>query len=431
MTGAMYAGIAGLKTHMQDLNVIGNNIANVNTKGYKAGRSVFRSAIYTQLSGGRDGTSVLGSKNPSQIGYGANLTTVDIDMSTASYSPGRSMDLMIDGDGFFLLGDKETGNNVDPMNPNTLKSFTLTRVGDFDFGEDGYLKNGPGDVVYGFLVIGYVDGEPVFSDQLVPIRKPYQDENGEILWPSLQYVNEDGDIVDGAGGGAGGADDEETFLRLVDTKYPPQADGAADTGTPQECVRAKMSSITIGNTGLISAKTSTGEEIVIGALALGTVDNPNGVTQLSGSTFTCGQGAGELAVNTIGGVGKDAYVKHTPGALPAQGAEGEEDGYTLPQEHGTIDGSGISFGMTYVNHSQVYGTEGGDAGGEETNLPYGSQTFDTGSATKLVPGGLETSSTDLATEIANMITTQRGYQANTRVITVTDSMLEELVNMKR
>lgn len=129
MTGAMYAGIAGLKTHMQDLNVIGNNIANVNTKGYKAGRSVFRSAIYTQLSGGRDGTSVVGSKNPSQIGYGANLSTVDIDMSTASYSPGRTMDLMIDGDGFFLLGDKETGNNVDPMNPNTLKSFTLTRGG--------------------------------------------------------------------------------------------------------------------------------------------------------------------------------------------------------------------------------------------------------------------------------------------------------------
>lgn len=94
-------------------------------------------------------------------------------------------------------------------------------MGDFEFGEDGYLKNGPGEVVYGFLVIGYVDGEPVYSDQLVPIRTPYQDENGEILWPSLQYVNEDGDIVDGADGGAGGAGDEETFLRLVDTKYPP------------------------------------------------------------------------------------------------------------------------------------------------------------------------------------------------------------------
>ena len=429
MTGAMYAGIAGLKTHMQDLNVIGNNIANVNTKGYKAGRSVFRSAIYTQLSGGRDGTSVAGSKNPSQIGYGSNLATVDIDMGTASYSPGRPMDCMIDGDGFFLLGDKETGNTVDPMNPNTLKSFTLSRVGDFEFGEDGYLKTGPGNVVYGFLVIGYVDGEPVYSDQLVPIRKPYQDEQGNIQWPSLQYVDEDGNVVED--GGAAGDDDANTRLTLVDTMYPTLEDGDTDTANQQAFVRASLSNITVGETGLITATVrSTGEEITIGALALGTVDNPNGVSQLSGTTYKCGQGAGELAVNTIGGLGKDMYVKHTPGALPGQGGENDTTDYSLPTERGqNPDPQGITYGMTYINHSQVYAGE--NAGGEETNLPYGSQAFDTGSSTMLVPGGLETSSTDLATEIANMITTQRGYQANTRVITVTDSMLEELVNMKR
>ena len=53
MTGAMYAAIAGLKTHMQNLNVIGNNVANINTYSYKAGRSVFQTAIYTQLTGRR------------------------------------------------------------------------------------------------------------------------------------------------------------------------------------------------------------------------------------------------------------------------------------------------------------------------------------------------------------------------------------------
>lgn len=426
MTGAMYAGIAGLKTHMSDLNVIGNNIANINTKAYKAGRSVFRSAIYTQLSGGREGTSVVGSKNPSQIGYGANLATVDINMGTASFSPGNPTDVMIDGDGFFLIGDKETGNTVDPMNPNTLKNFELTRVGDFHPGSDGYLENGPGDVVYGFLTVGYVDGEPIYSDQLVPIRKPYQDRNGNILWPALQTVDQDGNVVDEAAGGEEGA----TSLRLMDTQFY-SLEGEGETAEDQiEAERAKLSNFNIDGNGVIRATVDdTGEEIVIGALALGKVDNPNGVTQLSQTYYKCGAGAGELRVNMVGGAGRDAYVKHTQGALPNQGGEDDAEDYSLPTQRGEDpDGQGITLGMTYVNHSQVF--DGEDGGGEETELPDGSLVFNT-AATAFQAGGLETSSTDLAKEIADMITTQRGYQANTRVITVTDSMLEELVNMKR
>jgi len=422
----MYSGIAGLKTHMQNLNVIGNNIANINTPAYKAGRSVFRSALYMQISGGREGTAVVGSKNPSQIGYGSNLSSVDIDMSTASFSPGKPTDVMIDGEGFFLLGDKETGNNIDPMNPNTFTSFTLSRTGDFEIKSDGYLCNDPGDVVYGFLVTGYVDGKPIYSDQLVPIRTPYQDKNGNILWPSLQTVDENGNIVeDGAGGGDG---EGQTSLRLVDTHYY-SADGAADAENQQEAERAMLQNVNIDASGVIRGTTKTGEEIVIGALALGTVDNPNGVTQVSGTAYKAGAGSGGLAINMVGGAAKSAYVKHTATPLPGQGDEGDAEDYTLPTNYGEgPDEEGITLGMTYVNHSQVFDTE--NAGGEETTLPDGSQVFDT-SATKFQPGGLETSSTDLAKEIADMITTQRGYQANTRVITVTDSMLEELVNMKR
>ena len=432
MTGAMYASIAGLKTHMQDLNVIGNNIANINTKGYKAGRSVFRSALYTSLSAGREGTAVVGSKNPSQIGYGANLASVSIDMSTANYSPGKPTDCMIDGEGFFLLGDKETGNGVDPKNPNTLKSFTLTRVGDFEPKSDGYLANEAGQVVYGFLVVGEVDGEPIYSDQLVPIRMPYQDSEGNILWPSLKYVDEKGNILDEeAGGGGGGGTEDATSLRLMDTEYEPQAAGA--TGDRKKCVRAKLTNVSISQgTGVITGINEKGEEKVIGAIALGKVDNPNGVTQINSTNYKCQQGAGELSINMCGGLAKSVYVQHSAAALPNQGAEGEGEDYSLPKDRKEQpDSAGITLGMTYVNYSQVYGTEDGAADGEAINLPHGSKVFDTGSSTTVIPGGLESSKTDLATEISNMITTQRGYQANTRIITVTDSMLEELVNMKR
>ncbi len=111
MTGAMYAAIAGLKTHMQNLNVIGNNVANINTYSYKAGRSVFQTAIYTQLTGGSNGTATVGGRNPSQIGYGASMGSVDVDMGSGNYAAtGNPTDCMIDGQGFFLVGDKTMPN---------------------------------------------------------------------------------------------------------------------------------------------------------------------------------------------------------------------------------------------------------------------------------------------------------------------------------
>ena len=64
MTGAMYASIAGLKTHMQKLNVIGNNVANLNTNGYKTKRTVFQDAVYTQYSSGANGTNTMAGINP-------------------------------------------------------------------------------------------------------------------------------------------------------------------------------------------------------------------------------------------------------------------------------------------------------------------------------------------------------------------------------
>ena len=176
MTGAMYAAIAGLKTHMSKLNVVGNNIANVNTNGYKSQRTVFRDALYTMYSGGSDGTTTTGSKNPSQIGYGSQVSSIDLNMTTGNYSPGNTMDCMLYGDGFFLVGNKTTAATITGTNPDSFKALKLTRVGDFRFGADGYLVDGKGNPVYGFMNTGVdKDGKPQISDQLVPIRLPKVD----------------------------------------------------------------------------------------------------------------------------------------------------------------------------------------------------------------------------------------------------------------
>lgn len=398
MTGAMYAAIAGLRTHMQNLNVIGNNVANVNTYGYKSARSVFETAIYTSLNGGSDGTATLGGANPSQIGYGANMGSVGIDMSTGNYAiTGRNCDLMLDGDGFFIMGKKDvaaqfTGTGTDQS---VLDGMNLTRVGNFEFGADGYLARDAADglCVYGFNCIGVDDktGEPIFSDQLSPIRIPGIKKNDkgelEIAYPIPGKVGDKGQVEYEEGG------------VLMD-----QTQEVAGTQDQYEtCPRTRLEAITFDSvTGVITAKSKdTGELITIGAIAVGNVQNPNGVTNLGGNYYMAGKGSGGLSVSLLGGLGKTA----TWGTVDADGK------FTASATGG------------YMNQSRVTGGAGTDIS-DVCRLGDGGET-------RLLSNGLEMSKTDLAQEISQMILTQRGYQANTRIITVTDSMLEELVNMKR
>lgn len=370
MTGAMYAAIAGLKSHMSKLNVVGNNIANVNTNGYKSQRTVFRDALYTMYSGGSDGTTTTGSKNPSQIGYGSQVSSIDLNMTTGNYSPGNTMDCMLYGDGFFLVGNKTTAASIDSTNPDSFKALKLTRVGDFRFGADGYLVDGKGNPVYGFMNTGVdKDGKPKVSDQLVPIRLPKVDGK-EIKYPVVRNADNTENIA---------------LKDAVGHENPNDA-----TSPEVELPFASLDSISIDTkSGRISGTVKDTDSVVtIGYLAVGNPTNPDGVTHEGESYYSCSDGAGDLKITMLGGVAKDLKITHVNGSLANK--TDEQD-------------------FVYNRDAAI-----GSAG-----------------STTLYTGGLEGSNVDLATEISEMITTQRGYQANTRIITVTDSMLEELVNMKR
>ncbi len=378
MTGAMYAAIAGLKTHMNKMSVIGNNIANVNTNGYKSQRAVFKDAMYSTYTNGSNGTSTSGGQNPSQIGYGSQLSTIDLNMTTGTYTLGRNTDCMIYGDGFFLVGDKNLP--IDPLDPSSLKTLKMTRVGDFEFKADGYLCDGNGNPVYGFLTTGVdKDGKPIVSDQLVPIRLPklttVKDQQGKdkqaIGYPVTKGKN--------------GED-----IPLEDAK---KADGT-------ELPYAQFDGIKIDpKTGAITGTSKDTDEIItIGYLGIGNVTNPNGVSHEEGFYYTAAEGAGDLQVSLMGGMNKDLKIDFVNGSLFDEAVrQAQANGATLPPN---------------ITQSELMRI--GSSGG-----------------TKLMTGGLEGSNVDLASEISEMITTQRGYQANTRIITVTDSMLEELVNIKR
>lgn len=428
MTGAMYAAIAGLRTHMNKMNVIGNNIANVNTTGYKSQRTIFKDAMYTMYSNGSDGTEITGGTNPSQIGYGSMISSIDLNMGTGTYNPGISTDCMIYGDGFFLVGNKSTVNTLSPLDPNSTKNLTLTRVGDFSFKADGYLSDSSGSVVYGFLATGVdpVTGDPIMSDQLVPIRLPRMEtvyREGDEIITQAEYEEAKADALEAAAGGdetalatfeatysvtkeirypvdkSDDADDEDGYVRLHD--YLPVDDEGNIIGS--ELPFAQLDSVTINaETGAITGTTKdTDQLITIGYLAIGNVTNPNGVTHSEGFYYTAGEGSGDLQVSMLGGVAEELGINFVNGSLYASAVE-EYNQYAGDDEQ-ILEGTLQSEKLRITS-----------AGG-----------------TNLMTGGLEGSNVDLATEISEMITTQRGYQANTRIITVTDAMLEELVNMKR
>lgn len=380
MTGAMYAAVAGLKTHMQKLNVIGNNVANVNTYGYKAARTTFKESLYTTVTGGSNGTAASGGINPSQIGYGCNIGTIDLDMSTKNYMPtGRQRDCMIDGNGFFIVGDKPDVTAGGSAATSGLKEtdavdLNLTRVGNFEFDSQGYLVDGYGNVVYGFVTVtnNATPGEltaaekedPKASTQLVPIRLPLISKTtGAPIFPGISAADTDGNRMN-------------------------VYDSGTDATSLTEGKPVKLDSISIdGQTGKITGTTEGGDKIVVGYIALAKVDNPNGVTHMSGPYYRAMEGAGSCAATSI----NNAIAE-------------------------------VCIGDPNLNNRP------NAAAGTNTNLPT---RIESAGDTALITGGLESSGTDLATEISEMITTQRGYQANTRIITVTDSMLEELVNMKR
>lgn len=322
MVRSMFAAIAGLKTHQSKMDVIGNNIANCNTYGYKTSRATFQEALYTTTTHSSAGTDTYGGRNAAQVGYGCKLGSIDkIFESSTPAATGQNSDVMIEGNGFFLVGQKlPTG--VDGVNPkqgaaedggnqNDITSLLLTRVGNFGVDSDGYLVDSQGYVVYGFgygadVTYPLPDDAQIDETNLVPIRIPLAE----------------GDTT---GGG----------IQLEEGELP-------------------QVSITINADGTVMATPPNGETFSIGKIAVANVPNTGGLEAV-GSYYSIGSNTGIV---------------------------------------------------------EAFNAGDGNTG-------------------QLLTGYLEMANVDIANEFADMITTQRGFQANTRIITVTDQMLEELVNMKR
>ena len=145
MNRGMFSGVAGLKTHQTKMDVIGNNISNVNTYGFKSQRAVFSDIFYQTLRSASAGTASRGGTNPSTVGYGSQLLAVQSQMTQSSMqSTGFGLDVAITGEGYLQVMDAD-GN------------IFYTKAGMLDYDSNGYLTDVNGNFVLGSTT---VNGEP-------------------------------------------------------------------------------------------------------------------------------------------------------------------------------------------------------------------------------------------------------------------------------
>lgn len=390
MLRSLYSGISGLRSHQTMLDVTGNNIANVNTTAFKSSATQFQDTL-SQLTQGAGGPQEqIGGTNPAQVGLGVRVAGISTNFSQGSaQSTGRATDMMISGDGFFVT---KTGAQT-----------LYTRAGSFDFDGAGRLVSPDGAIVQGYTAVNGVvsDGGPT-SDVTLPLG---------VVAPAAT-----------------------TTSATVSGNLP--SDAAAGPPLVRD-VQVYDNTGTARTVSLSFTKTAAGWDVE------GT--DPNGPPGFASLTFVGGKqtSAGTM---TIGGIAVDmskltGFAGLTTVAVSNQDgrAAGTLKSYTLSKD-GTLVGS-FSNGASQAIGRVVLATFSNPGGLEKAGSSGYKSTFNSGNATigtpgsgslgSLQAGALEMSNVDLSQEFTNLIVAQRGFQANARIITTSDEVLQELTNLKR
>lgn len=169
MIRSMYSGITGMKNFQTKLDVIGNNIANVNTYGFKKGRVMFKDMVSQTISGASGPTNTKGGVNPKQVGLGSQLSAVDTDDTQGSLQPtGRVLDVGIQGDGYLMVSD---GTNI-----------WYTRAGNLYLSSEGNLITASGQYV--------LSSNPDLELITNPDENPSAAEIAEIIETSKIKLND-------------------------------------------------------------------------------------------------------------------------------------------------------------------------------------------------------------------------------------------------
>lgn len=395
----MYSGISGMKNFQTKLDVIGNNIANVNTYGFKKGRVTFKDTMNQTISGASAAQDNRGGKNPLQVGLGSTLATIDtIHTQSSLQTTGRSLDLAISGDGYFMVnqGDAQF----------------YTRAGNFYLDDNGTLVNGDGYKVQAFTVDANGNATNQLGDVAVNVNAvlpPVTTDNMSIAGnlasnsvsngtPFTQQVQ----VVDNTGQAHR---IDVHFAKTGDNQWGVYVNKAVD-GTPTTV-------LTFDANGNLTNSTANQTDITVGTSTIEDVNlDFSQLTQVAGST--------SALVNPNG---------NTEGALESFniGSLGEINGV---YSNGLVRTLGV-LALAKFSNSSGLTKAGGNLFQESINSGVANINVAGEGRGSIAAGTLEMSNVDLSEEFTEMISAQRGFQANTRIITTSDEILQELVNLKR
>jgi len=525
ISGSMYAGISGLTVHSQAMSVIGNNLANSSTIGYKSATTQFEDVFYSTVST---------SNGLSQVGHGATVASIYQSFSQGSYESSTSdTAVAIGGNGFFMVN-----------NPNTGERY-YTRAGNFQFDQYGYLVDAHGYRVQGWDAAstkanGVVQTQGALSSlQLtsyqsppsatssvflsVNLNKAAEDKNNDAADPFFSVFNDwDGQAESPMGDSqysyqttmtvydeAGTAHELTVYFdKVSDDAVASQAGGSqvweyvvtcdpADDGriidgqklnTTSAAGLLMTGTLTFNSSGIMQGMTA----FTLGSTATGDLHDlanwtpaefsedgypvftanfsgsPNASTpdataahnielnlglRNEGTGWAAGMVSNAAAIgNNFSAIGTFDSPELIAGASTAyasasstydQSQDGYATGYLQGIEvsrDGVISGQYSNgqivdlfvLGLADFNNPQglilqggtLY-TEGSDSGsariGRANSSSYGTIASNT----------LEQSNVDMSTEMVRLITTQRGYSANAKIITTADSMLQEAISLKR
>lgn len=411
---AFYSGLSGLATNANALNVIGNNLSNINTIGFKGSSTTFRDIFSTSLGG----ISTQGNGNPIQFGLGVQVNSVSQDFSQSSFQgTGSALDMAIQGNGFFTLLTSDARQ-------------VFTRAGNFTRNNDGYLVASDGSNVMGWNrdpVTGLVNT----SAALARIRIDAGTTASAFATQNFRLgINLNSAATAGPGSVL------TTPIQVYDSQGNSQTLIATYTKTG---VNTWDYAIT-GPAGATLAGAPTG---TLTFSASGALTSPL-VNPVLNINWGNGAAVSNISFNLVN---PDGSTNITQFSAASSTSSSFQDGYgagTLRDL--TVDQNGIISG-TFTNGqviplSQVALSTFNNVNGlVQTGNNHWGQTLASGAPTiglanqggrgGVLGSNLELSNVDVAGEFTKLILSQRGYQANSRIVTTTDELLQETLNLKR
>jgi flagellar hook protein FlgE len=422
MMRSLFAAISGLQNHMTMMDVVGNNIANVNTEGFKSSRVNFEDMLTQNIAGASAPTANRGGTNPEQVGLGMQLGGIQtIQTQGALEATGRNTDFAIQGNGFFII-------------QNGAQTF-YSRDGNFDVSTTGQLIN----ATSGYKVQGWQADAAGNVDTTQPIGAIAIPYGQSVAAQPTANVTVQGNLDSTAADGTAVSTTINVYdslgaphpMTLTFTKNIGGTGGWDATVTTTDAnldvsgVAIAPATATFGANGIVTAPDPTTVPptplaitgLAMAAGAQGTVADPINIDMTKVTQFA---GAGQIGVSSNDGYSAGSLTSFSVG--PGGDITGIfSNGTTRPLGQ-----------MALALFTNPAGLQRAGANNWQESANSGSPivgTPDTGGRGAVGTGVLEGSNTDLAHEFTNMVIAQRGFEASSKVISTSDQMLQDLVNL--